>query len=135
ARGLIMPKQSATNNTQRPGWWSNVSPTTFSGMKSEMGRAAALDTTSTAAYWAGDTGGYSGKPTDELYMRWLEYSAFTPLQEFFGSKNESGSIGSRFPWMFGTQAQSIVKKYTQLRYRLLPFRYSNALSAYFVKPT
>ena len=37
--------------------------------------------------------------------------------------------------MFGSQAQSMVKKYTQLRYRMLPFRYSNALTAYVVKPT
>jgi alpha-glucosidase len=135
ARGFIMPKQTAPTNDQLPGWWTNDTPTTFAGMTTEMGRAAALNTTSSAAYWGGDTGGYAGKPTDELYMRWLEYSTFTPLQEFFGSKNESGSIGSRFPWMFGTQAQSVVKQYTQLRYRLLPFRYSNALTAYFVKPT
>jgi hypothetical protein len=135
ARGLVMPKQSAPSNDQLPGWWTSDTPTTFSGLNTEMGRAAILNTTSTAAYWSGDTGGYSGKPTDELYMRWLEYTTFTPLQEFFGSKSETGSIGSRFPWMFGTQAQSVVKQYTQLRYRLLPFRYSNALSAYFVKPT
>jgi Glycosyl hydrolases family 31 TIM-barrel domain/Domain of unknown function (DUF5110)/Glycosyl hydrolase family 31 C-terminal domain len=135
ARGLIMPKQSAATNDQMPGWWTNDTDTSFDGMKTEMGRAAALDTTSTAAYWAGDTGGYRGKPTDELYIRWLEYTTFTPLQEYFGSKSESGSIGSRFPWMFGTQARSMVKSYMQLRYQLLPFRYSNALTAYFVKPT
>jgi hypothetical protein len=134
ARGLIMPKQSATANDQLPGWWTNDTDTDFPGMKTEMGRAAALDTTSTAAYWSGDTGGYRGKPTDEVYQRWLAYTTFTPLQEYFGSKSEGGSIGSRFPWMFGANAQATVKKYLNLRYRLLPFRYANALSAYVVKP-
>jgi alpha-glucosidase (family GH31 glycosyl hydrolase) len=134
ARGLITPKQTAGGNDQFPGWWTDDTPTTWAGMTTEMGRAQGLNNTSTAAYWCGDTGGYAGKPTDELFIRWLEYTTFTPLQEYFGSKSEAGSIGSRFPWMFGTQAQTIHKKYTKLRYQTLPFRYSNALRSYLIKP-
>jgi alpha-glucosidase (family GH31 glycosyl hydrolase) len=69
--------------------------------------------------------------TDELYIRWLQYSTFTPLQEFFGAK--APGIGARWPWLFGTtvtQLPAIAKLYNQLRYRLLPFRYSNAQAAY-----
>jgi alpha-glucosidase (family GH31 glycosyl hydrolase) len=95
----------------------------------EMTRASQLDTPDTAAYWGGDTGGYKAKPTDELYMRWAEYSTFTPLQEYFATK-ESGGIGNRYPWNFGTQAQGVIETYNQLRYRLLPFRYNNAQAAY-----
>jgi alpha-glucosidase (family GH31 glycosyl hydrolase) len=36
--------------------------------------------------------------------------------------------------MFGAQAQQIFRTYTQLRYRLLPFRYSNAQIAYHSSP-
>ena len=68
--------------------------------------------------------------TDELYIRWLEYSAFTPIQEFFSSKPTKG----RFPWVFGAEAQRIFRQYTELRYRLLPFRYSNAQIAYHESP-
>jgi alpha-glucosidase (family GH31 glycosyl hydrolase) len=42
--------------------------------------------------------------------------------------------GSRFPWQFSKQAQQIFKTYTQLRYRLLPFSYSNAQIQYHEKP-
>jgi alpha-glucosidase (family GH31 glycosyl hydrolase) len=135
ARGFIMPKTPAAASDQYPGWWTDDTATTWTGMATEIGRASQLNTSSTAAYWAGDTGGYFGKPTDELFIRWLQYSTFTPLQEYFGSKAESGSVGARFPWLFGAQAQAAIKQYTQLRYRLLPFRYSNGLVAYLVKPT
>jgi len=135
ARGFIMPKSPAPRNDQFPGWWTDDIPTTWAGMATEIGRAYGLNRPENAAYWCGDTGGYAGKPSDELYIRWLEYSTFTPLQEYFGSKAEGGSVGARFPWLFGTEAQTIVKQYTQLRYRLLPFRYSNGLIAYLVKPT
>jgi alpha-glucosidase (family GH31 glycosyl hydrolase) len=128
ARGFILPKAASPENVQLPGWWTDDTPATFAGLQTDMARASALDTTDTAAYWGGDTGGYSGVPDDELYVRWLEYSAFTPLQEFFGAK-DSGP-GARFPWLFGARAQQIQKQYADLRYRLLPFRYSNALIAY-----
>jgi alpha-glucosidase len=132
ARGFIMPKASSPANDQLPGWWTDDTEATFPGMQVEMGRASKLDTATTAAYWCGDTGGYNNTPTDELYIRWLEYTSFTPLQEFFGAK--TNGLGARFPWLFGMQAQQIQKQYTDLRYRLLPFRYSNAIQAYQVTP-
>ena len=131
ARGLIFPKQRAPRNHQIPGWWTNDIPATFAGMLTEMKRASALNTPDSAAYWCGDTGGYSGSPpSDELYVRWLEYSTFTPLQEYFGARDSKGSIGARWPWLFGAQAQAIQKQYSTWRYQLLPFRYSNAQAAY-----
>jgi alpha-glucosidase (family GH31 glycosyl hydrolase) len=131
ARGLIFPKQRTPGNDQLPGWWTNDIPATFAGMQTEMRRARELDTPDSAAYWCGDTGGYSGPPpSDELYVRWLEYSTFTPLQEYFGARDSAGSIGARWPWLFGAQAQAIQKQYSRWRYELLPFRYSNAQAAY-----
>ncbi len=132
ARGFIMPKAASPANDQFPGWWTDDTDATWADMAVEMGRAAQLNTSATAAYWCGDTGGYNGVPTDELYIRWLEYTAFTPLQEFFGGK--APGIGARFPWLFGAQAQQIEQQYSDLRYRLLPFRYANALAAYEVTP-
>jgi len=132
ARGFVMAKVAAPANDQFPGWWTDDTNATWGDMTVEMGRASQLDSSSTAAYWCGDTGGYNNVPSDELYVRWLEYSSFTPLQEFFGGK--APGIGARFPWLFGTQAQQIEQQYSDLRYRLLPFRYSNALHAYQVTP-
>ena len=132
ARGLVLGKAPAPGNDQMPGWWTDDQSATFAGLQNEMLGASQLDTPETAAYWAGDTGGYSGTPTDELYVRWLEYTTFTPLQEFFGSKTDGP--GARFPWLFGAQAQAIQKQYASLRYRLLPFRYSAALAAYAEAP-
>jgi hypothetical protein len=132
-RGFVMTHtQSSTGADQYPGMWTGDTKATFDGLIAEMKTASGMNKTNNAAYWCGDTGGYNQTPTDELYIRWLEYTAFTPCQEFFGAKTTS--TGARFPWMFSTEAQEIFKTYTQLRYRLLPFRYSNAQIAYHVSP-
>jgi alpha-glucosidase len=135
ARGFILTHTSpSAGNDQLPGMWTDDTDSTWAGFATQdLVRAAGLNTKSSAAFWCGDTGGYglsTSNPTDELYIRWLEYSSFTPCQEIFGSK----SVGSRFPWRYSMQAQQIAKQYLGLRYRLLPFRYSNAQSAYHESP-
>ncbi|HTB79635.1 MAG TPA: TIM-barrel domain-containing protein [Opitutaceae bacterium] len=140
-RGFLLAHSdagSATNNDQYPGLWTGDSAATFASMISkDMGDAFKCNTKTTGAYWCGDTGGYNDNSNDELYQRWLEYGCFTPLTEFFGAKGTTGSTGieGRFPWCFGTQAQATFKTFTQLRYQLLPFRYSNAQACYHVTGT
>jgi alpha-glucosidase (family GH31 glycosyl hydrolase) len=41
--------------------------------------------------WGSDTGGYIGKPTEELFDRWLEFSAYSPMMEVLHG-------GGRTPW-------------------------------------
>jgi alpha-glucosidase len=135
-RGLILAHSdagAATNGDQYPGVWTGDSSSTFASMVSkDMGGGFKCNTKTTGAYWCGDTGGYNNNSNDELYQRWLEYGCFTPLTEFFGAKGTTGSNSNlgRFPWCFSTAAQATFTKYTQLRYRLLPFRYSNAQACY-----
>ncbi|MES1164567.1 MAG: TIM-barrel domain-containing protein, partial [Verrucomicrobiota bacterium] len=124
ARGFVFGKAVSPGSDQYPGWWTDDTNGDWAGMATEITRASQLNTPTSAAYWGGDTGGYNGTPPDELYIRWGEYTAFTPLSEFFAAK--TGGLGNRFPWKFGTQAQQIIETYNQLRYRLLPFRYNNA---------
>ncbi|HZP59124.1 MAG TPA: TIM-barrel domain-containing protein [Opitutaceae bacterium] len=145
-RGLILAHTdvsggAATNNDQYPGLWTGDTTATFSNpggqggfSDKDMAQAYKCNTKTTAAYWCGDTGGYNNNSNDELYQRWLQYSAFTPLQEFFGAKGTTGSNGQigRFPWCFGSTAQATFGHYEQLRYQLLPFRYSNAQACYHV---
>ena len=147
ARGMIMAKTPAPasaavcapsvpclQNDQLPGYWTDDTQAVWGGLGfgADMSRASQLNTSNTAAYWGGDTGGYNDTPTDELLIRWLEYSTFTPLQEYFG--NKTNGFGNRYPWNFSTQAQTILETYNQLRYRLLPFRYNNAQTAYHAAP-
>jgi alpha-D-xyloside xylohydrolase len=77
------------------------------------------------AYWGSDIGGFYGRPTDdpdyrELFVRWFQFGAFTPLFRVHGS------LHPREMWVFGPQIEPILVRYTQLRYRLLPYLYSAA---------
>jgi len=78
-------------------------------------------------YWTTDTGGFvSGDPDDpayrELFVRWFEFSAFTPILRVHGTRTN----GQNELWSYGNRAQRILTAFDRLRYRMLPYIYSVA---------
>jgi len=72
-----------------------------------------------------DGGGYIGSPTTELYLRWLEYGALSPIMRV-----HCDWANYRDPWKFGQSATNIVTAYAKLRYRLMPMLYAANRRAY-----
>ena len=79
-------------------------------------------------YWTTDIGGFisGGNLNDpkfrELFVRWFQFGTFSPIFRVHGT---------RYPdenelWSYGPDAQKILVEYDNLRYRLLPYIYSQA---------
>ncbi len=73
-----------------------------------------------------DIGGFAGKPSPELFARWMQLGAFIP---FFRNHTMKGSPDQE-PWSFGRKVESICRKYLELRYRLLPYVYTAVWQAH-----
>lgn len=67
-----------------------------------------------------DIGGFAEQPTGELFARWMQLAIFHP----FCRTHSSGDHGEQEPWSFGDEVTDIVRKYIELRYRLLPYLYT-----------
>ncbi|HVV71498.1 MAG TPA: TIM-barrel domain-containing protein, partial [Verrucomicrobiae bacterium] len=85
-------------------------------------------------YWNTDTGGFfgdrsagNGDPANpayqELFSRWFQFSAFCPMFRVHGSY---GLKPGKEIWRFDDNTQALMRKYLDLRYRLLPYLYSVA---------
>jgi len=72
-----------------------------------------------------DTGGFSGHPQPELYLRWLQLSSLTP---FFRVHSTRGSP-RREPWSYGEPWLSWARSTIAFRYCLLPYLYTLAWEA------
>jgi alpha-D-xyloside xylohydrolase len=72
-------------------------------------------------YITTDIGGYNQSPDEdgELFIRWLEWGTFCPIYRIHGAPRP-------FPWEYGPDDEAIIKKFDQLRYRLLPYIYTQA---------
>lgn len=76
------------------------------------------------SWWSHDIGGYKDGVEDaELYSRYVQYGAFSPIFRFSA---KYGRYYKREPWKWDVKTQSIVRSYCQLRHRLIPYIYSEA---------
>lgn len=78
-------------------------------------------------YWTTDIGGFFRPPsqyTDENYhellIRWFQWGAFKPIFRIHGYRSETE------PWKFGEIVEQNMRKMLDLRYRLIPYIYSEA---------
>lgn len=82
--------------------------------------------TSTAAnvgftWWSHDIGGHMfGKGDPELYARWVQFGAFSPVNRLHSTKNGR----SKEPWLYGEEAERVASEFLRLRHRMLPYLYA-----------
>jgi len=67
-----------------------------------------------------DVGGFNGAADGELFTRWIQMAAFLP---FFRAHTIAGTPDQE-PWSYGEPYLSIVRRFIQLRYELLPYLYT-----------
>ncbi len=74
-------------------------------------------------FFSHDIGGFAiGNPDPELYIRWSQAGIMVSHTRFHG-------LGEREPWVYGEQAESIVRRWMEWRYRLIPYLQGCALEA------
>ena len=79
-------------------------------------------------YWTTDIGGffrpgrsqYTDEKYHELLTRWYQWGTFNPIFRMHGYQTETE------PWKFGQKVEDNMRKMLNLRYRLLPYIYSEA---------
>ena len=81
--------------------------------------------------WGNDTGGYlgEGRIEEELYMRWLQWSAWNGMFEV-KIDGAGGSGEDRPPWKYSNQLQQTFREACAGRMDLLPYIYSCVNTSY-----
>ena len=80
------------------------------------------------AYWSHDIGGHMpGAVEPELYTRWVQFGAFSPILRTHTTKNPETE---RRIWAYPEPYSSILRDSFQLRYAMQPYLYTEARSTY-----
>jgi alpha-D-xyloside xylohydrolase len=125
--GVLFSRSGSIGNHNLPLIWGGDNASDFgpNGLPSVViaGLNAGM---SGIALWANDLGGYekAGRTPgdDTLFVRWTEFSAFSPIMEVHSGIN----LG---PWDYGAQALDIFRSYSRLHMSLFPYRYAAAQEA------
>lgn len=80
------------------------------------------------AYWSHDIGGHMPGVVDpELYTRWVQFGAFSPILRTHTTKNADSE---RRIWAYPEPFSSVLRDTFQLRYALEPYLYTEARRTY-----
>lgn len=117
-KGIVWGRSGYAGMQRYPICWSGDPAADFHTMACVLRGGLSLGF-SGVPFWSHDIGGFYGKPTPELYIRWAQFGLFCSHSRCHGRT-------SREPWAFGDEALCIFRRYVKLRYRLLSYIYSCA---------
>ncbi len=141
-RNMILSR-AAYLGSQRTGslFWSSDVKSTWEALRRQVPTGLNF-TASGLAYWGSDIGGWqwpSGPRAEhpvlvdpagatamgadypdypELFVRWFQYSVFTPTLRIHGQRPAAAL------WEYGTAAEPILADWLRLRYSLIPYLYA-----------
>lgn len=81
-------------------------------------------TASNAGYswWSHDIGGHHrGERDEELYLRWLQFGVFSPINRMHCCP---AAVTSKAPWTLSLPARAVAEKWFRLRHALIPLLFS-----------
>lgn len=123
---MLFARSGYAGSQRYPINWTGDAPCTWGGLAATL-RAGLSLSMSGITMWSHDIGGFWNPrdmepPEPELYIRWAQFGLLSSHARFHGIKG-------REPWYYGEEAVEVVRRFSNLRYRLLPYIYSLAHEA------
>jgi alpha-D-xyloside xylohydrolase len=107
--------RSATTGTQSfPVHWGGDCEATFAGMGQSLRAGLSLGM-SGFGFWSHDIGGFEGTPDAALFKRWIAFGLLSSHSRLHGSESY------RVPWLFDEESVDVLRHFTELKMRLMPY--------------
>lgn len=108
-----------------PVWWTGDTVAKWDYLRWGVENGVNAGVVSLLPYVNEDLGGHHEQPDVELFVRFMQFGAFSPIARIHCTTQVH-----RYPWAYGSEAERIVGDYFRLRQRLLPTLYTAAYRAY-----
>ena len=115
--------RSAYASAQRfPVHWGGDCWSTFESMAESLRGGLSL-TTCGFGFWSHDIGGFEGNPPPAVYKRWIQFGLLSSHSRLHGSSFY------RVPWLVDEESCDVLRVFTHLKHRLMPYLYAKAVQA------
>jgi alpha-glucosidase len=120
-RPFVMTRASYAGGQRYAVTWTGDNSATWNHLRQTTPQMENLGL-SGFAFVGADAGGFASSPQPALLTKWLEISSFQPIDRDHSAKGTA----PHEPWVNGPQAEAVIRKYIEWRYRLLPYIYTSA---------
>jgi len=119
----VFARSATAGGQQFPVHWGGDSTSNYPSMAESL-RAGLSLCLSGFAFWSHDIGGFEDTATPDVYKRWVAFGLLSTHSRLHGS----GSY--RVPWLFDEESSDVLRHFTQLKCRLMPYLYAMAMHAH-----
>jgi alpha-glucosidase len=120
-RPFVMTRASYAGGQRYATTWTGDNSSTWNHLRMTIPQLVNLGLSGFSLAGA-DVGGFAGSPPPDLLTKWLEISAFQPIDRDHSAK------GTRMHevWVDGPAQEAIRRRFIEERYRLMPYLYTVA---------
>ena len=120
----VLFARSATLGGQRfPAHWGGDCSASYGSMAETLRGGLSLAHCG-FAFWSHDIGGFEQTAPAHVYKRWAAFGLLSSHSRLHGSSSY------RVPWLFDDEAVDVLRHFTRLKCRLMPYLYGAAVAAH-----
>jgi alpha-D-xyloside xylohydrolase len=120
---VLFARSSYASGQRFPVHWGGDCWSTFESMAESLRGGLSLSL-SGFGFWSHDIGGFEGTSPAFIYKRWTAFGLLSSHSRLHGS----GSY--RIPWAYDEEACDVLRLFTKLKCRLMPYLWQAALEAH-----
>lgn len=122
-QAVVFARSATAGCQQFPVHWGGDNTATFESMAESLRGGLSL-CLSGFGFWSHDIGGFEQTAPAEVYKRWCAFGLLSSHSRLHGSKSY------RVPWLFDEEAVDVLRFFTRLKCRLMPYLFGAACEAH-----
>ena len=120
---ILFARSATAGGQQFPVHWGGDNSASYVSMAETL-RAGLSMSHSGFGYWSHDISGFEQTAPADVYKRWAAFGLLSSHSRLHGS----GSY--RVPWLFDEESVDVVRAFSKLKCRLMPYLYQMAIEAH-----
>jgi alpha-D-xyloside xylohydrolase len=117
-QATVFARSATTGGQEFPVHWGGDSTATFESMAESLRGGLSL------GFWSHDLGGFEQTASADVYKRWCAFGLLSSHSRLHGSSSY------RVPWLFDEEAVDVLRFFTKLKCRLMPYLFDAACQAH-----
>ena len=122
ADAIVFARSATVGGQQFPVHWGGDNESNYESMAESLRGGLSLGL-SGFGFWSHDISGFEGTAPPDVYKRWCAFGLLSSHSRLHGMESY------RVPWNFDAEAVDVLRHFTRLKYRLMPYLYGTAKQA------
>jgi alpha-D-xyloside xylohydrolase len=118
----LFARSATAGGQQFPVHWGGDCEATYESMAESLRGGLSLGL-SGFGYWSHDIGGFEQSSPPDLYKRWVQFGLLSSHSRLHGSTSY------RVPWLYDEEAVDVLRHFTKLKMRLMPYLFGKSVES------